>query len=95
MEESEIYNLLDYRFLLNWKEKIEKDEGDTWFFTNEKQELEKIKEFFNEDEQKLIFRYTLAMENKFEYLYYNLNIKILNFGVKIGMELQKAFLKDD
>lgn len=45
----------------------------------------------DEANKKLLFAYALAIETRMDYEYYNLNSKILNFGIKIGMDLQKAF----
>lgn len=91
MEKSKIYDLLDGELLHKWKDKIEETERDTCFFTNVQETLTELAKTLNEDEKQLLKSYTLAIENKLDYIFYNLKIKLLNFGIKIGMELEKSF----
>lgn len=91
MEYSEIYNLLDNKILHEWREEIEKNGKDSWFMAGVREAFEKLEPKLDEEEKKLLTDYSLAIENKLDYIYYNLKIKILNFGVKIGMELERAF----
>lgn len=86
MEYSKIYDLLDRELLHNWRNKIEENDGDTWFFTNEKETFAKLEKTLSQQEKELLKAYSLAIVNKLDYIYYNLNIKILNFGIIIGME---------
>lgn len=95
MEKSKIYDLLDTRLLHKWRDKIEEAEGGTWFFTNEQEVFDELERQLNEQEKKLLKSYSLAIENKLDYIYYNLKIKILNFGIKIGMELEKSFAEHE
>ena len=95
MEKSNIYNLLDNGLLHKWKESIEETESDTWFFTRVQETLGELEKGLNEQEKELLKSYSLAIENKLDYIYYNLKIKILNLGIKIGMELENSFVEDD
>lgn len=89
--EAIIYDLLDSKLLHEWKDKIEETEHDTWFFTRAQEAFEKLEKELNDQEKELLKSYSLAIENKLDYIYYNLKIKILSFGIKIGIELEKAF----
>lgn len=92
MEKSKIYDLLDGDGLLHkWRNQIEEMESDTWFFTRVREEFADIEKELNEHEKDLLKSYALAIENKLDYIFYNLKIKLLNFGIKIGMELEKSF----
>lgn len=91
MEESKLYSLLDDALLRKWRETTEKTESETWFFTNEQEALKGLESELNEKSKKLLTSYFLAVENRIDYVHYNLKIKVLNFGIKIGMDLQKAF----
>lgn len=95
MEKSILYDLLDRQLLSQWKEMIEKTESESWFFTNEKEVIKELETELNEKSKKLLTSYALAIENRIDYLYYNLSIKILNVGIKIGMELQKSFAENE
>lgn len=90
MEKSELYDLLDSGLLREWKDKAEKID-DCGFAKNEKEKLEEIEKELNEKSKKLLTSYSLAIENIIDYLNYIINNKILNLGIKIGMDLQKAF----
>lgn len=91
MEESKIYDLLGDSLLDKWRDKIEATESKTWFFTRVQEAFDELSKELNEEEKELLKSYSLAIENKLDYIYYNLKIKILNFGIKIGMELEKSF----
>lgn len=91
MEKSKIYDLLGDSLLHKWKDKIEETESDTWFFTRVQEVFAELEKELNEQEKDLLKSYSLALENKIDYIYYNLKIKILNLGIKIGMELEKSF----
>lgn len=91
MEESKIYDLLSDGLLSKLREKIEETENDTCFFVKEREVFSELEKQLNEQQIELLKSYSLAIENKLDYIYYNLNINILNIGIKIGMDLQKAF----
>lgn len=94
MENSTIYDLLDSGLLLKWKDRIEETECDSWFFAKAKEAFEELEKELNEQEKGLLKSYSLAIENKLDYIYYNLKIKILHFGIKIGIELEKSFAEE-
>lgn len=95
MEKSKIYDLLDSKLLHEWRDKVEKAESDTWFFAKEKAVFNELYEKLDEQEKELLKSYSLAIENKLDYIYYNLKIKILNYGIKIGMEIEKSFSEQE
>ena len=61
----------------------------------EKELIEELKTELNEKSKDLLTSYSLAIEDRMDYLHYCLNVKILNLGIKIGMELEKAFLEHE
>lgn len=83
--------MLSISLLHKWRDEIEQTENEALFFIKEKEALEGLEKKLGKQEQELLITYSLAIENKLDYIYYNLNIKILNYGIKIGMDLQKAF----
>lgn len=90
MERSKIYDILSRELLPEWKGKVEGDDG-CGFASQEKELIEELTAELTDKGKKLLTSYTLAVENRIDYVYYNLKIKILNLGIKIGMELQQAF----
>ncbi|MCL2061847.1 MAG: hypothetical protein FWH03_04395 [Firmicutes bacterium] len=61
------------------------------FFTNAQEVFEELAKGLNPPEKSLLKTYALTIENKLDYIEYMLKIKVLNFGIKIGMELEKSF----
>lgn len=90
MEKSKLYDLVEDGVLKKWREEIEETD-DCLFLKKEKQLLEELLAELDDKKKKQVAFYALSIENRVDYLYYNLNIKILNYGVNIGMELQKSF----
>lgn len=91
MEKSEIYSLLERGLLKKWQTDIEKWECDTWDLAREQELLTELEQELNEHEKKLLKCYSLAIESRLDSIYYSLGIKLLNFGIKIGLELEKSF----
>lgn len=89
MEKSTLYDVLSMSVLQKWRTREEEEEN--YFFQREKELLEKLRTELNEENNKLLSSYSLAVADRMEYLYHNLNIKILNFGIQIGLELERAF----
>lgn len=94
MEESLVYDLLGHKILHKWREEAEKDEISLFVQEEEKSKAELLLEL-TEKGKKAFATYTIAVTERMDYLHDNLHIKILNLGVKIGMELQKAFTQTD
>lgn len=92
MQKSTIYDALSISVVEKWRNS---EETDDYFHKVEKEKLEELKTTLNEESLDLLNSYSLAIENKMDYLYYNLNIRFLNLGIKIGMELEKAFLEHE
>lgn len=95
MEKSKIYDLLSYNLLHKWKDEIEKNDCGTLFFTSEQEKFRELAKELDEKSRELLKFYTVAVENKFECINYNIKIKTLNLGIKIGMELEKAFQENE
>lgn len=92
--ESIIYDLIDRKLLGEWRDAVEKN-GDCGFILKETESKKELLAKLKESDKKLFAHYILAIENKIEFIYYNLNVKILNFGIKIGIKLQKSFTEFD
>lgn len=94
MERSIIYDLLENVYLREWKDEADKNEK-CGFKHSEQVAGEKLADELNEKDKSLLTAYALAIKNRMDYIYYNITIRVLNFGIKIGMELQGAFINDE
>jgi len=90
MEDSILHNLLYKVHLGDYRESLEKDESDNiskWL----KQARENLENNLNADQLKLVDKYKFNLELRQEDIEIQTEIRLLNYGIKIGMELQKAF----
>lgn len=94
MERSTIYDLLGRTILHDWREVAEKDTIECFDQRENETETELLKEL-PERCKNTLRHYCLAIEERMDYLHYNLQIKILNLGIQIGMELENAFISDE
>ena len=90
METSFLYDLIYMVKLKDYRDKLEKDENDG-FFKDERKAREELEKTLSTEQLKLLKDYIFHFDLRLDYLNYQTDIKLLNYGVKIGMELQKAF----
>ncbi|MDE5766653.1 MAG: hypothetical protein K2I17_05760 [Clostridia bacterium] len=93
MESSEIYDLLNISLIHKWRDEIEKDD-ECGLGADMHENEQQICAVLNEKQKKLLRHYTVSVNNYLDYIYYLICIKVLNFGIKAGMELQASFDKD-
>lgn len=92
MEGTALYDLVE-SYMREYRKEI--DERVTKFFSdNINKELEKLKKFLNDEQLKLVNRYTNSIVMREEEITIEYEIKLLNIGVKIGMQLQSSFDED-
>lgn len=93
MEATTLFNLLDKK-LLPYYEKLQNEDPDEIAKLEDmRKELEKA---LTDEQLKLSNKYKHSCALREESIEILMQIRILNYGVKIGMELQKAFdLFDD
>lgn len=91
MEESTLYNLLEKTYLEKWIKTVEETEEYSLFLKIEKEKLTELQKELTNDGKKLLDIYNLTIVDKMNYLLYNINSKIFNFGIKIGQEIERAF----
>jgi len=94
MKTSLLHELLLQTHIFDYREALEKEENDDiskWL----KQSEETLKKNLNAEQLKLVedLRYHLASRE--EYIDNQVEIKLLNLGIKIGMQLQKAFDEEE
>ena len=93
MQDSLLFDLLQAKLLYNFREELEQQNGDNFSrWVNEaRKELENK---LNEKQLKLVDKYVSSINLREEEINFNVGIKTLNYGIKIGMQLQKAFDQD-
>lgn len=89
MEESKIFDLLN-NCLQKWREELEaKDEYDFGKIMHDDENA--IKATLTGKQKELLKFYEVSIHNYLDYVYCEINRKILHFGIQAGMQLQQAF----
>ena len=90
MEKSLLYELLTQSYIYNYQNRLEKEENDNlskWL----REAREVLEKNLTAEQLKLVQSFEYRLNSREEYIDFQTGIRILNYGVKIGMELQKAF----
>ena len=90
MIESLIYDFIEMSNLGEYRDKLKSDENDI-FAKYEREAWEKLEKAVTKEQIKLVDSYTHQINMREEYIDSQTEIKLLNYGIKIGMQLQKAF----
>ena len=94
MQYSLLYNLIILTYVNAVKDKIEKE--DPYGYNVKLKELqEQIANKLDEEGKTLFEHYSLMKDDWKDDLYDFVGISVLNAGVKIGMQLQNAFIVDE
>ncbi len=89
MEESKIFDLLN-NCLQKWREEFEaKDEYDFGKIMHDNESA--VTATLTEKQKELLKFYEVSKHNYLDYVYYEINKKVLHFGIQAGMQLQQAF----
>ncbi len=90
MEKSLLYELLMQSYIYDYRNELEKEENDNlskWL----REAREVLEKNLTAEQLKLVQSFEYRLNSREEYIDFQTGIRILNYGVKIGMELQKAF----
>lgn len=92
MEIPELIDIIYGQVLDKYRKQLEKDDQS---HINKRVEKDKLAltQQLNDLQKELLDNYTLAVEDRLDYIYYKLNTYLLNLGIKYGMNLQKALDK--
>ena len=90
MIESLLYDFIEMSNLGEYRDKLKSDENDI-FAKYEREAWEKLEKALTKEQIKLVDSYTHQINMREEYIDSQTEIKLLNYGIKIGMQLQKAF----
>ncbi len=94
MEDSLLFEMIRPKYVNAVKDKIEKE--DPYGYSVKLKELqEQIANKLDEEGKTLFEHYSLMKDDWKDDLYDFVGISVLNAGVKIGMQLQDAFLVDE
>lgn len=89
MEIPELIDIVYSQIVDKYRDQIEKNDR-CIIMTDTDNEKNNLTAQLNDEQNKLLKRYTHALEMRYEYINFQLNSLILNIGIKYGMELQKA-----
>lgn len=90
MEKSLLYELLMQSYIYDYRNELEKEENDNlskWL----REAREVLEKNLTAEQLKLVQSFEYRLDSREGYINFQTGIRILNYGVKIGMELQKAF----
>lgn len=90
MEKSLLYELLMQSYIYDYRNELEKEENDNlskWL----REAREVLEKYLTAEQLKLVQSFEYRLNSREEYIDFQTGIRILNYGVKIGLELQKAF----
>lgn len=90
MENSLLYELLTQSYIYDYRNELEKEENDNlskWL----REAREVLEKNLTAEQLKLVQSFEYRLNSREEYIDFQTGIRILNYGVKIGLELQKAF----
>lgn len=88
MEISFIHDLLSTHLYPYYDSLVNKDDKDLAEIKSIRADLEKA---LSEEQLKLADKYKYLCDLREEYIEFQMQVRILNYGVKIGMELQEFF----
>ena len=94
MQESFICDLIEMAHLGELREKLRNDESYNCV-KDDNAALDKLKNTLNPDQFKLVKDYIFQNQLKEEFIYRQSDIKLLNYGIRIGMQIQKSFDDDE
>ena len=81
------------QLISKWREKIEKAD-ECGYLKRQKELTEKLKEQLDDSQMKNVNYLALAVENRMDYIYYEICRHLFLFSLKAGMDMQKAFDKE-
>lgn len=93
MDEAILYDLIAERTIYKWRDEIERDD-DLLEKKAMTQDMDLLYEAVGENNRKLVNHFKISVENYYSYIFFNVNIKLINICIKIGMEMQKFYDKE-
>lgn len=93
MENSLLFDLLFKDNIYGYREKLKKEDNCLTKWVNEAWEV--LEKNLSAEQLKLVDDYKSEINLRKEDIDFETGIRILNYGVKIGMQLQKAFEEMD
>lgn len=89
MEDSIIFELLEDKYVGKYREELSKEENNFTKWINQSREA--LEKAFNKEQLNLADNCIKDIQRHEYFIDYQVGIKILNYEIKIGMELNKAF----
>lgn len=86
-----IYDLLEKVLIRKWQEEIIAENCKV--LQIEDNDMAIIEQQMGEKEKALLKSYRISLDNKLHYINCVINKKILNMGIKMGMEMQSTFFE--
>lgn len=89
MDEGILYDLIAPRTIYKWRDEVEKEDCNIKDMMLKERDL--LCEAVGESKRDLVKHFELAADNYWSYVFYYVDVKLINTCIKIGMELQKFY----
>lgn len=90
MDEAILYDLIAEKTIYKWRDEAEKSDNCIY-----RKSLDNQRDLLNaavgENNLELVRHFELAADNYWSYVFYCVDVKLINTCIKIGMELQKFY----
>lgn len=94
MEIPDLFNIIDAQLTSKWQKEIEKND-ECAYFKRQRELLDAMQVKFEGEDLELINHYALAVESSYEFVLYEISRRLVLFGIKAGLDMQKAFDEED
>lgn len=89
MDEAILYDLIAPRTIYKWRDEVETEDCNIKNILLQERDL--LYEAVGESKRDLVKNFELAADNYWSYVFYYVDVKLINTCIKIGMELQKFY----
>lgn len=90
----ELYDVIDAQLVMKWREEIEKSDR-LRFLKYQQEAKEALLEILEGEDKELADKFIVAVDNTFDFIYYEISRRLVLFGIKAGLDMQKAFDEED
>lgn len=89
MDDAILYDLIAPRTIYKWRDEVETEDCNIKNILLQERDL--LYEAVGESKRDLVKNFELAADNYWSYVFYYVDVKLINTCIKIGMELQKFY----
>lgn len=95
MKNTTLFDILKVGLFNKWRHEVETEMKLDLYYKNEQNALQELQKGLDENRLDLLKSYALLLEDRIREEDLRIDIKILNLGIKIGMEAQAEFAETE